>query len=275
MKKSEIMIIQKVLKDKQYTVGDVDGIQGPKTNKAVQLYLEDSTSHITISGWTEWSAKRKIVAALQLLCQENSINAGSIDGLYGPQTETASDQLVLLKNTGFIPRSFADIEPLNENPLSFPLEKSKDLTTYYGKPGKVKLVKVTCPWKLRLDWELSKTTTTISIHEKLGESLGRILQKVYEHYGEAGIKKHGLDRYGGSYNCRKKRGSATSWSTHAWGIAIDWFPSKNKLKWRSDKATLADPELDFWWQCWEEEGWVSLGRTEDRDWMHVQAAKRK
>lgn len=27
------------------------------------------------------------------------------------------------------------------------------------------------------------------------------------------------------------------------------------------------------WKCWEEEGWVSLGRQRNYDRMHVQAAK--
>jgi len=66
----------------------------------------------------------------------------------------------------------------------------------------------------------------------------------------------------------------SAWSTHAWGIAIDWFPGQNKMHWDSRKASLAHPDLDAWWALWEQEGWLSLGRTEDRDWMHIQAAKR-
>jgi hypothetical protein len=56
---------------------------------------------------------------------------------------------------------------------------------------------------------------------------------------------------------------------------VDWDPANNKLKWGKDKATLAGPEYDFWWQCWEEEGAVSLGREQNRDWMHVQFARLK
>jgi hypothetical protein len=124
-----------------------------------------------------------------------------------------------------------------------------------------------------LDWNLSKTTNTIAIHKDLSQSLAGILEKAYNHYGPEGIKTHGLDRYGGSYNCRRKRGSS-AWSTHAWAIAIDWYPSRNKLRWGCDKAGLAHPDLDAWWEFWEREGWMSLGRSENRDWMHVQAAKR-
>ena len=65
----------------------------------------------------------------------------------------------------------------------------------------------------------------------------------------------------------------TRWSTHAWGIAIDYDPDRNQLKWGRDRAAFARPEYDAWWRLWEEEGWVSLGRTRNYDWMHVQAAK--
>ena len=31
--------------------------------------------------------------------------------------------------------------------------------------------------------------------------------------------------------------------------------------------------IERWWALWEEEGFVSLGRAGDFDWMHVQAAR--
>lgn len=33
------------------------------------------------------------------------------------------------------------------------------------------------------------------------------------------------------------------------------------------------PDYINWRECWEKEGWVSLGRQRNYDWMHVQAAK--
>ena len=224
--------------------------------------------------WLNWSSKRKAVACFQLICHDNEIDAGKIDGLYGPQTETASDRLKILNTTGELTRGFGDIAPIKENPHNFPIEAYESLSNYYGEPCEARLEKVTCPWVLRLDWDLTTTTRTISVHEKLSDSLSKVLYTAYEIYGNKGIRKHGLDRYGGSFNCRKKRGSLYAWSTHAWGISIDWYPSKNKLKWDSDKASLSNPDLDPWWEIWEKEGWLSLGRTENRDWMHVQAAKR-
>ena len=81
-----------------------------------------------------------------------------------------------------------------------------------------------------------------------------------------------LDLWGGCLNVRKMRGGSR-YSMHSWGIAIDYDPGKNRLKWGRDRAAFAKPEYDTWWRLWEEEGWVSLGRTRNFDWMHVQAAK--
>lgn len=273
MKKSEIKLIQNYLKESGFYFDVIDGKRGEKTDKAVNKALSSNTVKLP-DVWDEWPPKRRAVAYLQLICHEKDIDAGAIDGLYGPQTEAASDRLRVLTARGVLPRSFTDISPARVNPYNFPVESYQSLVEYYGQPCEGNLVKVSCPWLLRLDWDLSATTRTISIHEKLSGSLSGILESVYDIYGDEGIKLHGLDRYGGSFNCRKKRGSVSAWSTHAWGISIDWYPSKNKLKWDSDRASLADVDLDPWWEAWEKEGWLSLGRTENRDWMHVQAAKR-
>ncbi|TXT41117.1 MAG: hypothetical protein FD135_576 [Comamonadaceae bacterium] len=68
------------------------------------------------------------------------------------------------------------------------------------------------------------------------------------------------------------RGGSTT-STHGWGIAFDFDPDHNPLKWDQNRARLAQPEYAAWWQCWEAEGWVSLERSRNCDWMHVQAAR--
>jgi hypothetical protein len=100
-----------------------------------------------------------------------------------------------------------------------------------------------------------------------------VLNRVLSHYGEEKIKALGLDMFGGCLNVRKIRGG-NRYSTHSWGISIDYNPAQNKLRWGKDKAQFAKPEYDMWWKCWEDEGWISLGRLKDYDWMHVQAARR-
>jgi hypothetical protein len=58
---------------------------------------------------------------------------------------------------------------------------------------------------------------------------------------------------------------------HAWGVAVDYDPEHNKFKWGWDRAAFARSEYDAWWKIWEDEGWTSLGRTRNFDWMHIQA----
>jgi hypothetical protein len=134
-------------------------------------------------------------------------------------------------------------------------------------------VRVDGPYPLRLSWDLNTTVSRIACHEKVAPSLGRVLAGVLDHYGPDAVRELRLDRFGGCYNPRKKRGG-TSWSTHAWGIALDFDPERNRLQWGRDRAVFARPVYDRWWELWEAEGWISLGRVANFDWMHVQAARR-
>jgi hypothetical protein len=128
------------------------------------------------------------------------------------------------------------------------------------------------PFKMRIAWDLKKEITGFSIHAKAHDSAARVFDKIWNHYGEEGIREIGVDLFGGCYNCRKMKGG-TSWSMHSWAIAIDFDPARNKLKWNHLHARLAKPDAEKFWQFWEEEGWLSLGRARDFDWMHVQAAR--
>ena len=171
-----------------------------------------------------------------------------------------------------------DAAPLDVNPNRWPRQSpGAGLVEAFGPRGAPggftpPLRRVACPWPLKIAWNRRQTTRSISIHAKCAGSLGRVLARIHAHYGDAEIGRLGLDLYGGSYNPRRMRG-ATRWSMHSWGIAIDWDPANNRLKWGRDKATLARPEYEDWWRFWEEEGWLSLGRAKNFDGMHVQAAK--
>jgi hypothetical protein len=123
-----------------------------------------------------------------------------------------------------------------------------------------------------LSWDLRTKTSKTSCHQKVSDSLMRILTRVKDIYGENNISDLRLDHFGGCYNERKIR-NGDLWSMHSWGIAFDFDPRHNALKWGRNKATLSHPDYDDWWICWEEEGWISLGRKRNFDWMHVQAAR--
>ena len=156
---------------------------------------------------------------------------------------------------------------------TWPKETQTELTRYFGPPGKNQ-VTFESPYLLRLSWDTDKAVRKFSCHKLVAPSLLRILNKVHDHYGPIEIRKLGLDLFGGCFNYRLKTGSKTKWSTHAWGIALDWDTANNQYRWDHTKARLAKPEYNDWWNIWEAEGWVSLGRTQDYDYMHVQASFR-
>jgi hypothetical protein len=125
---------------------------------------------------------------------------------------------------------------------------------------------------MRIAWDKRQTVKRITIHSKCAESAGRVLQKAFDHYGMEKLKDLGLDLFGGCYNNRPMRGG-TQLSMHAYACAIDFDPERNQLKWSKKQARLAKADCIKWWEFWEAEGWVSLGRARDFDWMHVQAAR--
>jgi len=133
-------------------------------------------------------------------------------------------------------------------------------------------VKVSLPYPLRLAWDVSTTVVSTQCHQKVATSIQKVLEQVLLYYSFDTVQQLRLDLYGGGFNLRAKRGGS-SLSTHSWGIAFDFDPEHNQLKWNGSKAMFARPEYDYWWQCWESEGWVSLGRSRNYDWMHVQAAR--
>jgi len=270
MNKTAVRTLQQFLSDQKTYHGNIDGIRGPKTLAAINATLRNHASQLP-DGAGRWSDRRRAVACLQLACQLSKIEAGPIDGLWGPQTEYAASVLATLQTTGSKPDPWRDRQPTDANPNNW--YREAELEQALGSPTrKPPLTVVPCPWKLALAWDLNTCPSGIGCHELVADSLARILSRAHDHYGPQRLRELGLHRYGGCYNKRRKRGG-THWSTHAWGLAIDWDPAHNKLKWGRDRARLARPEYDTWWRLWEEEGWVSLGRTRNFDWMHVQAVK--
>ncbi|MGD9726052.1 MAG: peptidoglycan-binding protein [Nitrospira sp.] len=149
--------------------------------------------------------------------------------------------------------------------------RQKDVPAFYGPVGKNQ-VKVPIPFKLWIAWDLRKSVQSMTVHQKVASSVARCYQAALDHYGAQKIADLDLDVWGGSLNVRKMRGG-TSYSMHSWGIAIDTDPANNQLKWNHTKAKFARAEYKPWFEIWEAEGWLSLGRARDYDWMHVQAAQ--
>lgn len=235
-----------------------------------QSQLSPEHSSAILSG----SNNRRLAAFIQLLAGDAGIDAGLVDGFWGPQTQFAFDSLLYLEEHGLLPPEWRDQPVPDNNPNGWPGQAEAGLTAFFGQPAdESQLSLLDVPYGHRLAWDLSTRVHRIRCHVKVKDSLERVLHKVLAYYGEARIRELRLDRFGGCYNPRRMRGGS-SWSTHAWGIALDYDPDNNRLNWGRDRATFARPEYDAWWSFWEEEGWVSLGRAANYDWMHVQAARR-
>ena len=260
--KKTIEFIQKELKKKGLYHGEADGIAGSGTIGALAM----------VPGLDKgWSLKRRIIGCIQLLCQENGINPGSIDGYWGHNTENAYDEYIYLLAHGTPPEPWRPEGLPDKNPNVWPRQYTNVFSDTYGQRGQ-HLVRIELPYPHKLAWNTTRTINSYYCHKKVKDSLGRILKKVVDNYGMDDIRKLRLDLWGGCYNERQIRGGS-KWSMHSWAIAIDYDPARNKLKWGRDRATFARPEYDKWWELWEAEGWVSLGRQRNFDWMHIQAAK--
>jgi len=154
---------------------------------------------------------------------------------------------------------------------NWPKQNYQSMVEYYGPVGENQ-TSLILPYSLKLAWDESITVKKLTCNEKVASSLYTIFEKTLKCYGEDKVKKLRLDIFGGCLNVRKMRGSTTSWSIHSWGAAIDLDPDKNALKMTSKQATFAKPEYKEFWQIVESEGWTSLGRARNYDWMHFQAA---
>jgi hypothetical protein len=161
-------------------------------------------------------------------------------------------------------------QPSNLFSNKWPNQNYSELVKFYGEI-RTNQTTLILPYEMRLAWDLSTKVSKISCNVKVKDSLERIFQKTLAHYGLEKIKELRLDIFGGCLNVRKMRGGS-SWSMHSWGIAVDLDPDNNQLKWGKDKASFAKPEYDAFWKIIEDEGWTSLGRKKNYDWMHFQAA---
>ncbi len=270
MKAAAVRVVQQSLINEGFAPGIVDGKLGPKTYGAVTNALSKRLGKLP-ADWLNWPNSRKAVAYLQCLCEQRDIDVGDIDGYWGPQTDFAFDTLAGFLEKGEMPPLWRDEAPLDVNPNGWPDQNETNLDTFFGAVGKNQ-ADLILPYPHRLAWDLKQTVNSFACNAKVHDSARKVLTRVFEHYGIERIRELRLDRWGGCLNVRKMRGG-TKWSMHSWGIAIDYDPDRNQLKWGRDKAAFAQPEYDAWWRFWEEEGWVSLGRSKNYDWMHVQAAK--
>jgi hypothetical protein len=157
--------------------------------------------------------------------------------------------------------------------------KQEDLVKFYGNPtgGDAELspkweieniVTVPCPWDVFAAWA-PKLKIRLRMHKKCAADLQLILNELWELHGKDyfKIQKSGLHLCGGTFNYRLIRGRSIL-STHAFGAAIDFDPSRNGL----GNMTPHMPKEVV--KVFEDHGWVWGGRWKKRpDGMHFQACQ--
>jgi len=245
--------VQTLLKVADLYEGAVDGEEGPLTRAAITSALK------SVQGSESWSARRRRVGAAQVVLGMQGYEPGPVDGWSGALTRHAYDEWVHRMRFGKKPDAW----------------RGDDETSYpdrFGRAGGPQCTagKVKCAFPLRLAWNKDHALNEFSCHEELAAPLSRVYERIAEVYSAEEIARHGFNLWGGCYNYRNKRGGS-SLSAHAYGAAVDTDPDRNRLRWGSDEAYLAKPECDDFWECWEAEGFTSLGRTKNFDWMHAQA----
>lgn len=122
---------------------------------------------------------------------------------------------------------------------------------------------------MRLAWDKNVIVNKMSCHRDIATALINVFKDILNHYGLEEIKRLGIDLFGGCFNYRAMRGGS-SFSVHAWGLAVDLDPDRNKLKETSKTARFARPEYKAMIDIFYKHGFISLGREKNFDWMHFQ-----
>jgi hypothetical protein len=238
---------QRVLRAAADYRGKIDGLVG-RQSLAAAWRAADTSALEKVLG--PLSPERRIIAAAQAILDRAGFDPGAIDGLWGSGTDAAFCAWR------------GDKMPA----------RGLDTAEAFGPAGSARCTAgvIALPWRMVLAWDRSQVITSIRCHEMVAASGQRAFDRIAAAYNPAQRRDLGLDQYGGCYNFRPMRGGK-SLSTHAYGLAIDFDPTRNRLRWGADQARLAQSDAVPFWQAWEAEGWLSLGRAKNYDWMHVQA----
>lgn len=147
------------------------------------------------------------------------------------------------------------------------------LKAKYGEPSANPnfLTTIVLPYPMKLAWDKTQTTKKMTCHKLVASKFVKVFEQILETYGLEKIQELGIDIFGGCFNFRVMRGG-TELSKHSWGVAIDLDPERNQLKETSKTARFARPEYKKMIDIFYANGFLSLGREKNYDWMHFEIA---
>lgn len=226
-----------------FSVGPIDGIVGPITTAAIRAF--ERAKGLPVDGM----ADEAVVNALRRSSSDvDPETAAAVEHREPPEEEI--QKIALVGNTW---------------------PRQSGVSSFYGAVG-TNQTTIEIPFDMVLAWSKTTRARKMTLHRKVAPSAERVLQRVAQIYSAKERADLGLNLFAGSLNVRRMRGGS-SYSMHSWGIAIDFDSERNQLKWGAPKARLSHADALPFWQAWEAEGWLSLGRARNYDWMHVQAAR--
>lgn len=254
--------VQRFLKARGVYAGPIDGDWGRASERAARELLSALGRLSTYA--PSWHADRVRTAIEQALIHFGTdFDLGRFDGVAGPRTQIGlerwQDHITFERSS---PNPSAGIVGANNWP------RQSDMETFYGKPG-TNHTQIVPPYDVFYG---PKKVGKITLNERCAESGLRILERVKAEYGDDRIAELGLDRYGGSFNNRPMR-NGSRLSTHAYAAAWDWDPARNQLRATAATAQFAKPDYAAFIDAHEAEGWISLGRARNMDYMHFQAVR--
>ncbi len=151
---------------------------------------------------------------------------------------------------------------------NWPKDNQAARNAFYGDPGRgeieAQLVPVVPPFAMFYEGRKIKS---IMFHRKAAPALLAALNEIWDYcqHDQAKIDAAGVSKYAGAYNHRMVRGSATKWSNHAYGTAIDLNAEQNAMY---AKGNMPPFVVDAFCR----QGWMWGGYYQGRkDAMHFEA----
>lgn len=182
------------------------------------------------------------------------------DGFWGPKSIAACQR---------------HLRKMMPQPHPWPRSSVSAITRFYGRHGDrggytPPLKKIQVPYDMRLYSASGGRVRNIAVHAKIADAVLWAFEDLLVIFPTARDRRAaGIDVFDGCYNPRRMRGG-TSWSMHAWAIALDFNAAKNgnQTAWPA-RATMPLEVMEVF----ARHGFMAAGAFWGRDAMHFQATQ--